>query len=43
LASALEWVVEWYKAYQEGKDLRAITDVQIARYENLPAYCEFDR
>jgi len=43
LASALEWVVEWYKAYQEGKDLRAITDAQIARYENLPAYCEFDR
>lgn len=37
LSLALEWVVEWYKAYQEKKDLREITLAQIARYENLSA------
>jgi CDP-glucose 4,6-dehydratase len=37
LDRAIEWVVEWYKAYQEGKDLRALTNAQIKRYENLPA------
>lgn len=37
LTQAVEWVVEWYKAYQEKKDLREITQAQIARYENLPA------
>jgi CDP-glucose 4,6-dehydratase len=36
LDRAVEWVVEWYRAYQEGKDLRAITKAQIERYENLP-------
>ena len=35
LNKALEWVVEWYKAYQEQKDLRKITEAQIARYESL--------
>jgi CDP-glucose 4,6-dehydratase len=37
LIQTIEWVVEWYKAYQEGKDLRAVTTAQIDRYENLPA------
>ncbi len=37
LTQAIEWVVEWYKAYQEKKDLRQVTQAQIARYENLPA------
>jgi CDP-glucose 4,6-dehydratase len=36
LAQAIEWVVEWYKAYQEGLDPRIITNSQIERYENLP-------
>jgi CDP-glucose 4,6-dehydratase len=35
LSSALEWVVEWYRAYQHGKDLRALTLDQIVRYEDL--------
>lgn len=35
LHKALEWVVEWYKTYQEQKDLREITAAQIARYESL--------
>jgi CDP-glucose 4,6-dehydratase len=37
LSLALEWVVEWYKAYQEKKDMRATTHAQIERYETLPA------
>ena len=37
LTRAIEWAVEWYKAYQEKKDPREITHAQIARYENLPA------
>jgi CDP-glucose 4,6-dehydratase len=36
LPQATEWVVEWYKAYQEGKDIREITEAQISRYEELP-------
>ncbi|MDZ7263419.1 MAG: CDP-glucose 4,6-dehydratase, partial [candidate division KSB1 bacterium] len=33
LAEALEWTVEWYRAFQTGKDLRQVTDNQIERYE----------
>jgi CDP-glucose 4,6-dehydratase len=36
LTQAVEWVIEWYKAYQEGQDPRMITEAQIIRYENLP-------
>jgi CDP-glucose 4,6-dehydratase len=36
LSSALEWVVEWYKAYQGTQNLIEITHNQIARYEQLP-------
>jgi len=35
LSSALEWLVEWYKAYQRNENLIEITQNQIARYENL--------
>ena len=37
LAVALEWVVEWYKAYGEKRDLLEITMSQIARYQKLLA------
>ncbi len=37
LPIALEWVVEWYKAYREEKDILEITRAQIARYEKLLA------
>jgi CDP-glucose 4,6-dehydratase len=33
LNQALEWIVEWYRAFQAGADLRAITRTQIQRYE----------
>lgn len=33
LETALEWTVEWYKAFANGEDARAITEKQIERYE----------
>jgi CDP-glucose 4,6-dehydratase len=33
LSQALRWIVEWYKAFQAGSDLRSITCEQIERYE----------
>jgi len=35
LSTALEWTVEWYRAYQRNQDMRHLTEVQIARYESL--------
>jgi CDP-glucose 4,6-dehydratase len=35
LEDALEWLVEWYKAWQSGADLHTLTLEQIARYEGL--------
>jgi CDP-glucose 4,6-dehydratase len=35
LEQALEWIVEWYRAFQRGADLRRLTLEQIERYESL--------
>ena len=35
LEKALTWIVEWYQAFEEGSDLRNITNQQIVRYEGL--------
>jgi CDP-glucose 4,6-dehydratase len=35
LKPALDWIVEWYRAFREGADLRGLTQTQIARYEAL--------
>jgi CDP-glucose 4,6-dehydratase len=35
LSSALEWTVEWYRAYGAGADLRRVTETQVDRYESL--------
>jgi CDP-glucose 4,6-dehydratase len=35
LKPALGWIAEWYRAYQSGADLRALTTAQIERYEAL--------
>lgn len=35
LPSALEWIVEWYRAYQAGADLRCITEAQLDRYQSI--------
>jgi CDP-glucose 4,6-dehydratase len=35
LNQALEWVVEWYRAFVDSKDVREVTHQQIFRYENL--------
>lgn len=34
---AIEWSAEWYLAMHKGGDARALTEAQIARYEDLPA------
>jgi CDP-glucose 4,6-dehydratase len=33
LDQALDWIVSWYRAFQEGADLRRLTREQIERYE----------
>lgn len=35
LNSALDWITEWYRAFQAGDDLRRLTRTQIERYEAL--------
>jgi CDP-glucose 4,6-dehydratase len=35
LSTALEWVVEWYKAYFENENMREVTEAQILRYEKM--------
>jgi CDP-glucose 4,6-dehydratase len=35
LSPALDWIVTWYHAFQEGADLRCLTRAQIERYEAL--------
>jgi CDP-glucose 4,6-dehydratase len=35
LESALDWLVEWYRAWQAGADVHAFTLAQIAAYESL--------
>ena len=32
LREALDWIVEWYRAFQAGADLRSLTLTQIERY-----------
>ena len=36
LRTALEWIVEWYKAFKVNKEMRRVTEDQIVRYEHLP-------
>jgi len=33
LETALEWVVEWYRAYQDKADMRQLTQSQVIRYQ----------
>lgn len=37
LHTALEWIADWYRAYQAGSNLRKVTQEQIERYEALVA------
>jgi CDP-glucose 4,6-dehydratase len=34
---ALEWIVDWYKAFQGGQDMRSFTLAQIEKFENRTA------
>lgn len=35
LETALEWTVDWYRACRDRKDMRAFSESQIGKYENL--------
>jgi CDP-glucose 4,6-dehydratase len=35
IEQSLVWIVEWYRAYSRGEDMRKITQNQIARYEAI--------
>ena len=37
LSQALEWIADWYKAFQAEQDLHRLTRTQIERYETLSA------
>jgi CDP-glucose 4,6-dehydratase len=37
LEPALEWTVEWHQAYLAGKNMREVTEAQIARYQDKAA------
>lgn len=37
LPETLDWIVDWYRAYRDGGDMRAITESQIERYRQYPA------
>jgi CDP-glucose 4,6-dehydratase len=39
LREALDWVVEWYRAFQAGCDLGRFTRAQVERYEALLSNC----
>jgi CDP-glucose 4,6-dehydratase len=36
LHEALDWIVEWYRAFQAREDLRHVVQMQIERYQGLP-------
>ncbi len=36
LSTALEWIVEWYRAFLQKKNMRRITEAEIFRYETFP-------
>jgi CDP-glucose 4,6-dehydratase len=35
LPTTLEWIVEWYRAYLQKKDMREVTETEISRYETV--------
>lgn len=35
LATTLDWITEWYRSYQRQEDMRALSEEQIARFENI--------
>jgi len=37
LGTALDWTIDWYRAWNEGSDMRAFTLNQIKQYESLTA------
>jgi CDP-glucose 4,6-dehydratase len=42
LTTALNWIVEWYKAYLQKRDMCQFTQTQISRYESMAQDLNFD-
>ena len=36
LEEGLEWIIEWYRQYEENNDMREITEQQIEKFQKLP-------
>ena len=36
LEQGLEWIIEWYRQYEENNDMREITEQQIEKFQKLP-------
>lgn len=34
LSTTLQWIVDWYRGYQQKKNMRNLMEVEIVRYEN---------
>ncbi|HEX9666456.1 MAG TPA: CDP-glucose 4,6-dehydratase [Thermodesulfobacteriota bacterium] len=37
ISTALDWIAEWYRGYQNHNNMRSLTEAQINRYENYGA------
>jgi len=37
LSGALDWTVDWYRAFERGDDLRAVTEEQLTTYQSIDA------
>lgn len=35
LSTTLDWIVEWYRSYQQNQNMRHLTETEISRYENM--------
>jgi CDP-glucose 4,6-dehydratase len=37
IGQAIDWTVEWYRAWRDGADLRRCSEMQLERYSRLAA------
>ena len=35
IAQAIDWTVEWYRAWRDGADMRQLSEAQLDRYRGL--------
>jgi len=41
LPTAVRWTVDWYQAYQNGKDMRTVCEQQLQEYQRIIMPCSF--